>query len=335
MELILKPTESCNFKCTFCSSTDLVDDKSKKLELKKIYEFLERFPDTSTIIVNGGDPLMMAPDYYWEIIDYLDRNDLRSNLAFTTNLWGFYKNPKLWTELFNHSRVGVTTSFNYGNTRRITRDQVYTEDHFWAVSDLFLEKVGYRPSFISVITEENFDTAMDNVYLAKKMDVECKLNYAMASGAQGTSFLMGKIYKIYLRIISEGLSKWEYNSKQLLAKGLGPVTTCPLNRSCDETIRCLQPEGDYYSCGAFGDDKQFPIDYASEVLGSQKITPLRFQQDLAYMKEACLTCPLFEICNGCKKNISDIKRHNRVEEHCFEMQKSLGALNQILSHGHH
>ena len=26
-------------------------------------------------------------------------------------------------------------------------------------------------------------------------------------------------------------------------------TTCPLSRKCDEGIRCLQPDGDYYSCG--------------------------------------------------------------------------------------
>ena len=42
----------------------------------KIFQFLDRYPETNTIIVNGGDPLMMDPKYYWEIINYLDENDI-------------------------------------------------------------------------------------------------------------------------------------------------------------------------------------------------------------------------------------------------------------------
>ncbi|MBL7557229.1 MAG: radical SAM protein [Bdellovibrionaceae bacterium] len=335
MELIIKPTELCNFKCTFCSSTHLVDDKRTQLSHEHIFSFLKRFPNTSTIIVNGGDPLMMKPDYYWEIIRYLEERNMNTTLSFTTNLWAFYKNPEPWVELFKHPLVGINTSFNYGQTRRITKDRVYTEEDFWKVSDLFLEKIGYRPSFISVITEENFSTAIDNVYLAKKMNVECKLNYALASGDQGSSFLMGKIYEVYLQIIRLGLTEWEYNSKQIIRKKNAISTSCPLNRACDETIRCLQPESDYYSCGAFGDDKQYPISFQEEVIQGKKFLPLKDQAPLAYLKEDCLTCPLFEICNGCKKNISDIKKSNRVQEHCSAMQKNMIELDGLVNYGIH
>ncbi len=320
MELIIKPTEACNFKCTFCSSTYLADDKTARLEISKISAFLDRYPDTGTIIVNGGDPLMMPPKYYEDILFEIEKRGLETTLAFTTNLWGFYKNPKLWKNLFLHPLVGVTTSFNYGTTRRVTTTQVYTEELFWKVSDLFLQEIGYRPDFISVITEENLDTAMDNVLLAKKMGVECKLNYALASGELSKSLLKGKIYKVYLDIIDSGLAKWEYNSKQLLAMKEFKATTCPLNRSCDENIRCLQPEGDYYSCGAFGDDKLYPISFEDEVINGGHFTPLSDAHEISYMKEQCLTCALFSICNGCKKTVSDIKKNNAVENHCNEMQ---------------
>lgn len=326
MELIIKPTEACNFKCTFCSSTNLTDDKKKRLDLGKVTAFIDRYPETSSIIVNGGDPLMVHPDYYFEIIAEIEKRNLKTTLSFTTNLWGFYKNPTLWTPLFKHSRVGVGTSFNYGNSRRITETQVYTEDIFWKVSDLFLEKIGYRPSFISVITDENLDTAIDNVRLAKKMGVECKLNYALASGDQKSSLLKGKIYSLYLDIIDDGLSEWEYNSKQLLRLKDSKVTSCPLNRECDEGIRCLQPDGDYYSCGAFGDDKAYAIDFEQEIFGGIKDLPLKNALELIYLKEECTTCPLFSICNGCKKTISDIKKTDHVEAHCQEMQKNMTRL---------
>ena len=51
---------------------------------------------------------------------------------------------------------------------------------------------------------------------------------------------------------------------------------------------------------------------------------------IAYLKQECLTCPLFEICNGCKKTISDLKRLDLVAGHCSEMQKLLPELRPYL-----
>jgi len=332
VELIVKPTERCNFKCSFCSSTALVDDRATTLELERIYAFLRRFPQTSTIILNGGDPLMMPPEYYWKILAYIEREGLPTTLSFTSNLWLFYLKPDVWTPLFRHERVGVTTSFHYGDTRRISHAEVFTEEKFWAVSDLFLERVGYRPDFISVITPENHAGAIENVRLARRMDVECKLNYAVASGLQSRSFLKGHVYRVYLDVIAEGLAEWEYNSKQLLALRGRLGTTCPLSRDCDSNIRCLQPEGDYYSCGAFGDDKSHAVDFDAEVLrGGPVQTPLEADERLAFLKPECLGCPLFAICNGCKKTISDLKAEGRVEEHCGLMQGLLPELRPYVS----
>ena len=75
MDLIIKPTEVCNFKCTFCSSTKISENHTSVLDLEYVFKFLKRFPNTNTIIVNGGDPLMMKPKYYWDIIEYLDKNN--------------------------------------------------------------------------------------------------------------------------------------------------------------------------------------------------------------------------------------------------------------------
>ncbi len=321
MELIVKVTQACNFKCTFCSSTDIALKDGNVLELEKVFQFLERFPETSTIILNGGDPLMIKPPYYWKIIEYLDEHNLPATLSFTTNLWAFFKKPDMWTEIFRHPRVGVCTSFNYGDTRRITHQRVFTDDIFWQVSDLFLERVGYRPDFISVITDENEDTALDNVRLAKEMGVECKLNYAMASGDQDKPYTLSKIYKIYLDVVDAGLEHWEFNTKQLMRRLRGGHTICPQSRTCDSSIRAFNPDGDYYSCGSIADDQEYPIDFEREVLNNEFFLPLKAAPELAYLKEECLSCPMFNICNGCHKTIRDLKKHNMVEEHCAPMKK--------------
>ena len=331
MDLIIKPTERCNFKCTFCSSTNITDDKSKELDLDYIFRFIDRYPETNTIIVNGGDPLMMSPEYYWKIIEYLDKVNCPSSISFTTNLWPFYKNPKKWKELFNHPRMGITTSFQYGGGRLKGDLSEFTEEDFWKCSDAMLEHCGYRPDFITVITDENDKDAIKNVELAKKMGVVCKLNYALSSGPpvkfkniimgqEGKPYMLSKIYEIYIKIWEMNLWPWEYNTKQMMKRLSGGSTTCPQNRDCDSGIRNLQPSGDYYSCGAFGDDRLYPINFEKE-MGGEKIFPLKNAFELQSLKQSCYSCPMFKICNGCKKTIKDLKDYNMVEEHCFRMKQ--------------
>lgn len=330
MDLIIKPTERCNFKCTFCSSTHITEDKSVELSHDHIFKFLKRFPETNTIIVNGGDPLMMHPDYYWKIIHHLDEIDSHASISFTTNLWPFYKNPEKWKDLFNHSRMGITTSFQYGGGRLKGDLTEFSEEDFWNVSDAMLEHCGYRPDFISVITEENEHQAIKNVELAKRMGVECKLNYAMSSGPpvkfkgiimgqQGKPYLLANIYEIYVDIWKKGLHPWEFNTKQMMKRLIGQSTCCPQNRECDSGIRTLQPSGDYYSCGAFGDDREYSIDFDQEMKG-KKIFPIKNVLELQTMTDDCYTCPMFEICNGCKKTIKDHKTYNMASTHCKKMK---------------
>lgn len=332
MELIVKPTELCNFKCTFCSSTNIApeDNRSITLDLDYVFKFLERYPDTNTIIINGGDPLMLDPSYYWRIIEHLDEHGLKATLSFTSNLWPFLKDPAKWTPLFRHPRVGVTTSFNYGDTRRITATRVFTEEDFWLVSDAMLEHVGYRPDFISVITDENDDMAIENVKLAQRMNVECKLNYAMASGVQGKPYQLSKMYKTYVEIAKLGLATWEFNTKQMVVRLLGQGTCCPQNRECDQGIRALNPGGDYYSCGSLGDDKIYPINFVDEVVKKGKTqTPLQDNIHLDAMHSGCYTCPSFSICNGCRKTIRDHHVHNMVESHCSLMKTLIQDIEDL------
>jgi radical SAM protein with 4Fe4S-binding SPASM domain len=321
MDLIIKPTEACNFKCSFCSSTAIDPDHAGLLDLDYIYKFLKRYPDTATIIVNGGDPLMVDPSYYWKLIDHLDEHNYPATISFTTNLWPFLIKPKKWVDLFNHDRLGICTSFQYGGGRLKGDFSEFTEADFWLCSDAMLKHCGYRPDFIAVIVEENIDDAIKNVELAKEMGVVCKLNYAMASGIQGTTLQLSKIYDLYVKIYDMGLADWEWNTQQMMKRLGGSATTCPQNRNCDSGIRALNPGGDYYSCGAFGDDMDYPINFQEEVIDNGPLqTPLQLDPNIQSMKTACFTCPMFQICNGCKKTVRDMKREGTVESHCRQMK---------------
>lgn len=338
MDLIVKPTVNCNFKCTFCSSTHLSEDATDIVELAQIEEFIQRF-HTHTIIINGGDPLMMPPSYYWKLIEILDKHGSGATISFTSNLWPFYKKPELWEDLLKHPRLGVTTSFQYGDKRLKGDGTVFSEEDFWNVSDMFLERIGYRPGFIAVIDKDNEHTVLDTVRLAQKMGVEAKINHVVASGpvvvkkgiAMGSIdsfFTQADIYGHYIEIFNAGLMEWEYNTKQMAKKLKHQHTTCPLARECDSGIRTLQPGGGYFSCGSFADDGAYPIDFKTEMEGGI-VYPLQNQPELQSMKDSCYICPMFNICNGCRKTISDTKRMGLTEQHCRKMKSQAAQIIEI------
>jgi len=323
MELIVKPTDKCNFACTFCSSPELGGD----LNFRLIYDFLKRYPDTQSIIFNGGDPLLVKPSKYMELIDYIEEKKLPTKLSFTTNLWDFYKHPQKWAGIFLHLRVDVCTSFNYGETRRISKDRVLTEDIFLDIMEAFRKRIHYYPPFISVINHDNKDKAIDNVRLAKKLDVVCKLNPALASGREGKPFPISDMYEIYLEVFKQNLTSHEYNTQQILKVLNNEPTICPISRSCDENIRVLQPNG-YYTCGALADDQKYDIILDEELKGAHH-TPLQKDPNIFALKEECFSCPSFQFCNGCRKNILDSKEHGLVEYNCSRMKEIIGEfINQ-------
>lgn len=330
MDLVIKPTVRCNFKCTFCSSTKIGDAPTDEVGVGEIKQFLDRFPDTNTIIVNGGDPLMMPPAYYHELVDYIDAKGMGTILSLTTNLWAFHKKPEKWKSLFQRENVAVITSFQYGDKRLKGDLTPFTEKEFWTISDQLLDIIGYRPDFIAVVDYDNCDQVMETVQLAKAMGVDCKLNYAMSSGEvveyknitmgnEGSLFLLADMYAIYVDIHDAGLAPWEFNTRQMMVKVKNEATSCPLNRECDKGIRTLQPSGRYYSCPAMADDDLYRIDMTEEMNGDIT-TPLQEDFSLQTMKNSCYTCPMFSICNGCKKTIRDHKRLGLVETHCRKMK---------------
>ena len=339
MDLILKVSVACQYKCTFCSSTEIGDNPKDKVPLTQVFQFLKRYPNTNTIIINGGDPLVVPIDYYWELIEHLDKNNYKATISFTSNLYAFWKNPDKWTPLFKNPRVGVATSFQYGNARLKPDLTPFTEEEFWEVSDLFLNKVGYRPTFIAVITKENEDTVIKTVELAKAMGVICKVNYAYGTGKvvnykhiqmgnEDKPYRLSKIYHAYVDVYEKGLMDWEHNTQELFRRLNNEATICPLNKQCDLGIRAIQPSNRYFSCGAFGDSNEYAISFDKEMQG-EFFTPLQDAPELRTMKLSCYSCPMYGICNGCHKTIHELKKTNQVEAHCKDMKEVAKRLDKL------
>lgn len=310
MELVIKPTNSCNFRCSFCSSCDI---PAAILPAAKVIDFVKSSKEpVTTIIVNGGDPLMMDPQFYWDIITFLDSIEASTTISFTTNLWGWYQDPAKWHDLFSNERIGIGTSFQYGPGRYLADGTPFDETLFLQVQNKFKAEFGTYVDFISVITDENESFAIKNVELAKQLNVQCKLNPAVCSGRQSSMYSRVKIYSIYLALFKAGLSTWEYNCLNLKNYFTGKSTTCPLGtKLCLNTIRCLGPDATLATCPNLDDNK---------IYDSSKYI---------FYKNECLLCEYFNLCNGCYKQVYDLKTKDDGSS-CSDLKAIYSELAKII-----
>jgi len=312
LDLIIKPTQACNFACEFCSSNDISNSNNKILPLDFLCDYILK-NNINRIIVNGGDPLMVSPVYYLKLLSFVDANKLDVHISFTTNLWDFYINPSKWVNIFKNSKVGICTSFQYGNERKLRDGTIFSEKLFVKVFNKFKELIGYNPMFIVVINKNNEHLALKHVELAKKLNTKCKMNPALASGRTTEPYPLYKMYNIYVDIIKHGLSDYEFNSKEIVKLYNNQPACCPYSRNCYKGIRCIDPDLNIYTCGAFNDNhnnKDYAIHSGNFIA-----------KDYPFIKNECLACELFKFCNSCYKNIADIKNFNLIDEHCIGMKK--------------
>lgn len=306
MELIIKPTGRCNFNCKFCSANllDIKHSTTVSTQLKTVLDTIK--PDN--IIFTGGDPLLVSPDYYNEILSLGNWN-----IAFTTNLKDFYLNPEKWISLFKNPRVGIGTSFQYGNKRLWDNNTPYTEKLFIDVMQKFYDEIGYTPPFISLIDTDNEDKALDHVYLAKKLNTKCKLNGTLPLGKSKSFYPTYKMIKIWLEIKDLGLEEYLDTQIQFYEGG------CNFNTSlyCESTIRTFWLNerdevqyGNCEDCSTLG--QRIPLD---------KIRPIPVKKQIEIkdtINDKCCYCELFKLCNACRS----LQRINKqTPEHCEEMLK--------------
>lgn len=287
MHLMLKPSLKCNFKCDFCSAA-FFHQKNQETVTDSLKDAIKKL-NPQDIIITGGDPLMLEPQYFY---DLLSINDTLT-LSLTSNLWNFYQNPDKWVELFKNPRVGVCTSFQYGDRRKIPSGEPYTEELFKTIMKLFKDKVGYTPRFISIISKENESKALDHVYLAKELGTSCKLNGMLPLGKSSEYYPRYKMVEIYLKIIDLGLEEYEDNCYE---RHQG---TCPFDTSnyCSKMNRSLiiKPNGDFRYGYCEDSIPYLSYDHIEDIPLENDI-PIN---DLINPNK-CLSCNLYRFCNNCK-----------------------------------
>ena len=305
MNLIIRVTGRCNFDCTFCSAGNLNIGHPTNGVPEKIKDVIKTI-HPSNIIISGGEPLLVGPDYYWELLDLC-----KCRISITSNLKDFYFNPNRWIELFKSPMIGLTTSFNYGDSRRWDSNTIYDEKKFIEIYNMYQNLIGNPIEFIAVIDENNEDTVFKTVKLAKYLNTHVKINNALKQGRCGSTYPRYKLFKKYTEIVDCGLGDYE-----VYCKNRG-VSTCPMNIQmlCKSSIRtCYVDKNDklhYYGCSDA--NEEILLDYHDDA----NIKPHPYYPGInECVNPKCMSCELYSLCNSCHS-----QRKQYPPEYCYEMQK--------------
>lgn len=309
MELIIKPTGKCNFNCSFCSSNRIVTNEDTKHVHEKLLWLIDQIKP-SRLLINGGDPLIMDPDWYYEMYEKTE-----IPMSLTSNMKDFYLHPDKWSSLLNEEWMTIGTSFQYGNGRMWDPNTIYDEAMFIKVVEKFHKYIhhGTLP-FIAVIDEHNEQFAMDHVMLAKKLDTTVKMNNAIPVGKCDKWYPRYKMFQMYISVIESGLEKYEANCSGRF------YPSCPRNTffQCNKCIRsCYVDINDQLHVSNCDEFLVQGIEYSTigEITGKDVPDKIRPSE---YIKEECLSCSLCRLCNGCNLNRKYAKTDPK---YCDEMKK--------------
>lgn len=311
MELLFKITSKCNFKCSFCSAANLKIDDFEKIKDKFYKKLVE--VDPICLYIDGGDPLLVDQQIYWDIIQFIKDNNLRtSQISLTTNLWDFYINPDKWVELFKHPMIDITTSFQYGN-QRISPEGVYTEETFRKVVQLYKEKIKKDLTFIAVIDEENEKDCLKLANLAKELDLGFRLNPVSVVGRSLKFYPRYKIIKIWIELVKAGFMDKNVYSYRL--------RHCPFTYNCKNTLYAFfyeNGEEHFTSCNLF---QELSIDNPN----------FRDKTNLPFMNK-CLGCSMFKICCACtgQRYQINLLSEEEKEDYCNKMLELQDEVKQWL-----
>lgn len=319
MELIIKATETCNFACTFCSASNVQIKKTRRVpdQIVRLLKILQ--PDS--VIITGGDPLCVDRQYYEHLLSLGDWP-----ISMTSNLKAYYLNREYWKPILSNDRIGVTTSFQYGSERLWDKNTIYDETMFRKVMSACKEDFDCIPSFIAVITPQNYHRAIDHVYLAKELGTKVKLNGVTPTGRSKSSMPLYKMIDIWDKVYQLGLQDYVQWAPQFTTGGCNWNTT----HHCQSCIRAAWVDHDnqlhYSFCetlleGVLGNP---PVEIAVD---SSRPKPIRIYPEFNdLINKECLQCDLSDLCNGCTVNRMMAKCD---PDFCEQMKK---RRQTILSH---
>ena len=321
MQLIVKLTNFCNLRCTYCSEGDFSVPNVMKKELffklvDDLDELLQFVHDKNVeFLWHGGEPLSYLKDDLCEVMDYaIKKLGAKYDVKFLmqTNLTMLDDN---WLDIIKKYKIGIGVSLDgyrdLHDANRITADNKPT---FQLVYDNIkvLKRNDIIPGILMVLnTVEDVD--INQLFdLIEDLNVPCKIHPIIPCGracerkdAERVSTNYVKLLKaIYIKMFEENrfLSIDPLENLVDAILGRAEVRECSFAGNCGKTFLCIFADGGVGFCGRNSDDYNLKYgDLKTDSLLNlyNSANAMRIRNRQVYLLENdCKNCDDFALCHG-------------------------------------
>ena len=298
--LIIKNTNKCNLKCWYCSTCG-----EETMPAIEVMRRMEAAKDQEVLLI-GGEPMVLSPAYYLQMLDAGFKFSMQSNLTLYTEDWN-----------------AVLTHPNFTGLS-VSGDKVDGE-RFAGLYNQVAAVVGYKPLVLIVLDKTFFDSRQKGLLWAETARVQgfpLKVNYLLPTGLlEGRSEAILKLSAVF-HIYTELLGHWWRSGRSYELQPMQDIfnaltgkagNICPYLPDCisKDVMTDVEPDGSEYPCPVLGDLKKQKADIRTEE------------------KASCLVCDHFAICRGCNIRNWVVQGQNDFEEYCASAGTFFTELKRI------
>jgi len=300
--MVIKNVYDCNLECWYCSTGSRTGFLSTDQVLK---HWKERKPKQTLLI--GGEPMILGPSYYLELLEKGMNFSIQSNLTLYT---------EEWDEVLLHPNfTGLSVS----------GDKFPTLSAFIEKYLILVDRTGRTPGVLILFDDVTYEEALYKGRLWMELGAEycfdVKFNYIMPSGS--CLGLVGKVLPIstVFKVYTELAILWDKKGRKI---DIQPIVnlmryiqkqesnTCPFCVNChaSESIYNVEVNEKVYPCPVLGDlektREEIMVDVPAE----------------------CMVCEHAELCRGCYMRSWAVEKE-KDENYCKEAKVFFRTLKRL------
>lgn len=353
--IITKPTTRCNLSCDYCYAEP--DEEQMTMNEKTLQNFLFQTPslirqnEKIEILWHGGEPLLMGIDFFKKAVKIESEIEEDYNIGFDNTMQSNLTLLDSNTAKFlkeNGFHVGTSIDgpeYLHNIARKYPNGKGSFEDVMKGVMNL--RKEGERIGAICVLNRTNKDNIKEIYQFFKSIKMGFKLNPLINSDrVKDKTGVLGITSEDYFNSLIELFQIWYFDANSSISVDtlskeiMEPILTghsCPCSyseHSCQEDFFSIDPDGNIYPCGRFGEKAEFLYGNVNrtdlkEIMksGKRKMFLDRFKK-----LDDCRSCPEVKLCNGgCPHNAyMEYGTINRKDPYCSSRKESIRYIREVI-----
>ena len=321
MQIIVKLTTDCNFRCVYCSEGD---KKSEYLPYSTIKKLIDELPELLDycedkdieLLWHGGEPLLVSRTFLEKCMDYAQKKLKKYNLKFLMQTNGYLIDMN-WIETFKKYNIGIGISLDgyeeLHDKNRITKKGEKTFDKI--LHNIHVMKEAGLSVGILMVLNTAQKVNVDQLYeFIRRESVSMKIRPVIPCGRASEIKDSEVIYGRYIELLKVLYSKCLENDSSVsfildpldeLMQAIlydVPVCECSFNGTCGIYFFSLYSDGNIGFCGRSGSAENLiygNLKDQSLISLYQSVQAQQIRHRQVFLQEHdCKNCDVWKLCRG-------------------------------------